>query len=201
MSQDTYPQNQYSQNDFNSYLQSGNFITTASNQGAVDLNNLQYLSSNGNDGLNNYYQQGAIISSDSGNYEYNTGNTSAVPLISSDYNQYSTNGNVDVNNYNISGDSTIPAPTNIDLNNYDPQGTGNFDMNNYNVVSGTTNNIGYDNTNTYSVHAGNLGSTLTFGEQQEATDYNAYDANNIQNSYGSPAQSYSYNYSYTVPAK
>ena len=200
VNQEAYPQNQYSQNEFNSYFKSGDtFITTTSNQGAVDLNNLQYLSSNGNDGLNNYYQQGAIISSDTGNYEYNTGNISAVPVISNDYNQYSTNGNLDVNNYNIGSNSTIPAPTNIDLNNYDFKGTGNFDMNNYNVVSGTTDNIGYDNTNTYSVPAGNLGSTLTFGEKQGTNEYNEYGTNNIKNSYVSPVQSYSYNYSYTVP--
>ena len=72
-------------------------------------------------------------------------------------------------------------------------------MNNYNVGSGTTDNMGYNNINDYSIPADNLGSTLTFGEQQGTNEYNAYAANNIQNSYGSPAQSYSYNYSYTVP--
>jgi hypothetical protein len=237
-----YPQNP--QNDINSYLQSGNFISTASAEGAIDLNNLQPTSTTevaGNEDLNKYFEQGAAVSN-SGNYNYNLENISAVPVTTNaiDYNQYSTNGVVDL--ANIGTASTVPAPTNIDLNNYGIQETGNFDLNNYNVgavssttdnvdlnnynvgavssttdnvdlnnynvgaVSSTTNNVdfnnlGFSNTQSYSLPDNNLGSTVTFGGQGGAVEYNTYETSqvsNVQNSYASPIQSYSYNYSYNV---
>ena len=203
----------YSQNDVNNYLQSGNnFISTASAEGAVDLNNLQAYPStemNENEDLNKYFQPGAATSNEV-NYDYNAQNVSAVPVSTNniDYNQYSTSGTVD---YSGIGTSSVPAPTNIDLNNYGIQGTSNFDLNNYNVgaVSSTTNNVDYNNavyTNAegYSLPANNLGSTLTFGEQQGTVEgYNTYEtgqatSNTYQTSYSSPVESYSYNYSYNV---
>ncbi len=203
----------YSQNDVNNYLQSGNnFISTASAEGAVDLNNLQAYPStemNENEDLNKYFQPGAATSNEV-NYDYNAQNVSAVPVSTNniDYNQYSTSGTVD---YSGIGTSSVPAPTNIDLNNYGIQGTSNYDLNNYNVgaVSSTTNNVDYNNavyTNAegYSLPANNLGSTLTFGEQQGTVEgYNTYEtgqatSNTYQTSYSSPVESYSYNYSYNV---
>ena len=203
----------YSQNDVNNYLQSGNnFISTASAEGAVDLNNLQAYPStemNENEDLNKYFQPGAATSNEV-NYDYNAQNVSAVPVSTNniDYNQYSTSGTVD---YSGIGTSSVPAPTNIDLNNYGIQGTSNYDLNNYNVgaVSSTTNNVDYNNavyTNAegYSLPANNLGSTLTFGEQQGTVEgYNTYEtgqatSNTYQTSYSSPIESYSYNYSYNV---
>ena len=203
----------YSQNDVNNYLQSGNnFISTASAEGAVDLNNLQAYPStemNENEDLNKYFQPGAATSNEV-NYDYNAQNVSAVPVSTNniDYNQYSTSGTVD---YSGIGTSSVPAPTNIDLHNYGIQGTSNYDLNNYNVgaVSSTTNNVDYNNavyTNAegYSLPANNLGSTLTFGEQQGTVEgYNTYEtgqatSNTYQTSYSSPVESYSYNYSYNV---
>ena len=203
----------YSQNDVNNYLQSGNnFISTASAEGAVDLNNLQAYPStemNENEDLNKYFQPGAATSNEV-NYDYNAQNVSAVPVSTNniDYNQYSTSGTVD---YSGIGTSSVPAPTNIDLNNYGIQGTSNYDLNNYNVgaVSSTNNNVDYNNavyTNAegYSLPANNLGSTLTFGEQQGTVEgYNTYEtgqatSNTYQTSYSSPVESYSYNYSYNV---
>ena len=71
--------------------------------------------------------------SNSGNYNYNVENISAVPVTINaiDYNQYSTNGAVDL--ANIGTDSIMQAATYIDLNNYGIQEAGNFDLNNYNV--------------------------------------------------------------------
>ena len=188
------------------------YKSTASKQGAVDLNYIQGVSSgNGNEIINNNIQQGSSISN-IGNNEY-IQNISAVPVTNNniDNKQYTNNGNVDLGNLCLPIASNVPAPTENDLNNLRIKETGNFYYSNYNrggVNSSSNNvginNIGYNYANTQVLPGANASSTLTFGVQQRGAEYSAIEAskineNKIQNSYGSPVQSYSDNYSYTVP--
>ena len=205
--------NQYLSQLFNNAA----FVSTASNQGSVDLNSLQILSSlvaleNGS----NYYQQGSqflqINNSDNGNYNlniFNTPSTIPAPIGFDNTNQYLQNqaGN-DINNYNV-------------------QSSGNFEMNNINYGDNSNNDqynlgIASQNGNEYLqqnemqnptgiygniVNYANSNSTMTFADQQVINNYGdaAYSSSQINNnqavhSYVDPAQSVSYNYSYTMPA-
>lgn len=236
------PQNNQ-QKDLNEQIQSGNnYIKTASLEGAVDLNNLPAMSSTevpANDEINRFFQQANSISiSNTGNIQNNPENISAVPVTNYnvDYNQYSTAGNIGL----VGTASSVPAPTNIDLNKNGMQETGNFEVNNYNVssttqnvdlnnynisaLSSTPNNVDISNYNIGAVSTttnyvdlnslanddnnnalsnANASSTITFGIQgpaeNSAVETSQININNIHNSYGSPLQSYSYNYSYVVP--
>ena len=137
------------------------YKSTASNQGAVDLNNIQAISSgNGNEIIYNNIQQESAISN-IGNNE-NIQNISAVPVTNNnnDFKQYTNNGNVGVGIVSLPIGSTVPAPTEIDLNNCRIKETGNFYYSNYNVggVNLSSNNVdinnrGYNYVNTHADNA------------------------------------------------
>lgn len=236
------PQNNQ-QKDMIEQIQSGNnYINTASLEGAVDLNNLPAMSSTEvptNDDINKFFQKATSISiSNTGNIQNNPENISAVPVTNYnvDYNQYLTAGNLGL----VGTTSSVPAPTNVDLNKNGMQETGNFglnnnnissttqnvDLSNYNIsaVSSTPNNVDISNYNVGAVSTTtnyvdlnslanddnnnalpneNASSTITFGVRGpgefSAVETSQVNINNIHNSYGSPVQSYSYNYSYVVP--
>jgi hypothetical protein len=238
------PQNNQ-QKDMIEQIQSGNnYIITASLEGAVDLNNLPAMSSTevpaNDDDINKFFQKATSISiSNTGNIQNNPENISAVPVTNYnvDYNQYSMAGNLGL----VGTASSVPAPTNVDLNKNGIQETSSFGLNNYNVssttqnvdlsnynisaVSSTPNNVDISNYNVGAVSTTtnyvdlnslanndnnnalpneNTSSTITFGvrgpAEFSAVETSQVNTNNIHNSYGSPLQSYSYNYSYVVPA-
>ena len=187
----------------NSYMDYNNqnvqFVSTASAEGAFDLNNIQ-IQPNEND-MNSQHVN--FYGMDSG---------AQVPI-----------NNVDLNTL-LKNDNNANANFDINVG----QSTGNFDLNNLNVDS-SNNNVGnvqynlesqinYNNELNslpiqdsnivsgvnYSIAANPLISTMTFGVQNEGNNYE-----NVQvfksevggSSYIDPVQSASYNYSYSEPAK
>lgn len=178
---------------FNDPNQVAPIISTASAEGAFDLNQLSMQQS----GINaNYY-----------------GMTSSVPapISNEDINQFLNNANNE--NYDLNNNNTEQ----FDLNNL------NMDTSNNNVEYSTyglgiaSQTVNYNNDinslginanagsgEAYEIHGGNTSSTLTFGGQGE-NNYqnfeNAQVSNVVENStYAIPGQSVSFNYSYTVPA-
>lgn len=176
--------------DYNS--QNIPLVSTASTEGAFDLNNIQIQPNETND-----------INSQNVNY-YSMSSGAAVPI------NYDNNANTgfDLNNLgqNIG---------NFDLNNLNVDSSNNYvDNSQYNLESKNYNNdlnsliIKDSNIGSganYSIEANPLGRNMTFGIQNEGNNYENIESlqalkSNVEgSSYINPGQTTSYNYSYSVP--
>ena len=190
----------------NSYVDYNNqnipLVSTASSEGAFDLNNIQIQPNES--GINSQHVN--FYGSDSG---------AQVPINNEDLNTLLKNSN--------------NANTDYNINNLG-QNTGNFDLNNLNVDSSNNNvdnlqynlesKINYNNDLNslaiqdsnlvsgvnYSIAPNPLISNMTFGVQKEGNNYE--NVENLQvfksevggSSYINPVQSGNYNYSYSEPA-
>ena len=168
----------------NSYNESGAFISaTSDSTNTYDLNNLQVGGSSGVIDANQYYQQGATTT-DYNNYGVT--NATSYPISGENVGYYQQ-GDTTTTNYYQGAEGT----TNVDYT-LNSQPTGTFDLNNLNMG------------NTYEVN-GASASTMTFSGDQGITNYNTYGAtqdittSNVQSTYVTPTQNYSYNYSYSNP--
>ena len=129
------------------------------------------------------YQQGATTT-DYNNYGVT--NATSYPISGENVGYYQQ-GDTTTTNYYQGAEGT----TNVDYT-LNSQPTGTFDLNNLNMG------------NTYEVN-GASASTMTFSGDQGITNYNTYGAtqdittSNVQSTYVTPTQNYSYNYSYSNP--
>ena len=192
--------------DINKYLQQTN---TSNNN--FDLNNLNLgqTTATGAFDLDNL-NIGQNTTLNTGNIDISQFGVNATTI--------SSTGSADISNYGLGIASSVEQQTgnNDDLNKYF-QGAnfssvnGNFDLNNLNNIAGqqTTNtfsSIGNADLNNFNFADQALRSNITFAGSQIPNNDNAYGitqtqvtSSKVEGSYASPLQSYSYNYSYTVP--
>lgn len=184
----------------NSYITFNNLnhpiISTASAEGAFDLNQLSMQQSGAHAENANYYGMTSSVPAPISNEEMNQFLNNANNM------NYDINNNVsehfDLNNLNMDASNNNAQYSTYDLGIASQTVDYNNDLNSLGI------NANAGSGQTYEIHGGNTSSTLTFGGQGE-NNYqnfeNAQVSNVVENStYAIPGQSVSFNYSYTIPA-
>ena len=183
----------------------GTSSTIPAPTGVVDMNN--YLNNNINLG-----QTTATGTFDLNAVQTTTSTAGNVDLSQFGINSSTANENVDLSQYGLGIASAVqPQSNDNDINKYFQQNAastsmnGNFDLNNLNNVN--VNNAEFSSMvipQSGNYNLGGAESHITFGDNNfssyELKQNQVITTSKQESSYVSPVQSYSYNYSYTMPA-